>query len=104
MAVIRRRAWTTPDGESRVRWQVDYVDRAGKRRAKQFKRKADAEAWLIGASFEVSQGTHTPSSQSITIADAAELWMKRHWREDLETTMMGTSSMCDCISCHCAAA
>lgn len=44
MTSIRRRIWTTPQGE-KTAWLVDYRDAAGKRRAKQFSRKKDAEAW-----------------------------------------------------------
>lgn len=68
-----------------TRWLVDYRDQAGKRRSKQFERKKDAEHWRTTAAFEVSKGIHTSGSQSITVAVAAEMWLQRHFRENLET-------------------
>lgn len=83
MASVRKRTWISPTGE-KFGWIVDYRDGAGKRHTKQFKRKKDADAWLVGASWQVSQGTHTADSQSITVSKAAELWLTRCEREGLE--------------------
>lgn len=86
MTAIRKRSWTSPSGEEKTAWQVDYRDTGGKRRSKQFARKKEAEAWLVSAAWQVSQGTHTADSQSITVAKAGELWLKRAKRENLETS------------------
>ncbi len=86
MTSIRKRNWTAPDGAEKTGWQVDYVDTSGKRRRKQFARKKEAENWLTTAAYQVQQGTHTPDSQSITIAKASELWLVRARREKLETS------------------
>ena len=83
---IRKRSWTGPKGEEKTAWQVDYRDAAGKRRSKQFPRKKEAESWLTTAAYQVSQGTHTPDSQSITVAKAGELGRERARREALEPT------------------
>jgi integrase len=83
---IRKRTWTSPSGEWKSAWLVDYTDGAGHRRAKQFPRKKDAEAWATQATYHVTQGTHTPDSQSITVAKAANLWLERARREELEPT------------------
>lgn len=88
MTSIRRRTWITPDGEAKAAWQVDYRDAAGKRRSKQFARKKEAEAWLTNAAYEVSKGTHTPDSISITVEKAAALWLQRGEREKLETSTL----------------
>jgi len=56
----------------------------GKRRAKQFARKKEADDFLTTAGYEVKQGTHTADSQSITVTKAAELWLARGKRENLE--------------------
>ncbi|MBB4099791.1 tyrosine-type recombinase/integrase [Sphingomonas kyeonggiensis] len=88
MATIRKRSWVAPDGSAKSAWQVDYSDAAGKRRRKQFDRKRDAEAWLTRAAFDVTQGTHTPDSQSITIAKAGDHWIARGQREQLEPTTL----------------
>ena len=84
MTSIRRRTWTSPKGEEKTAWLVDYVDNGGKRRAKQFAKKKDAEAWLVGAAWQVSQGTHTADSASVTVKKAAELWIEKAEAEDRE--------------------
>jgi integrase len=83
---IRKRTWTNRRGEQQTAWLVDYRDAAGARRSKQFARKKDAEAWQTRACWHVSQGTHTPDSQSITVLKAADLWLERARREQLEPT------------------
>ncbi|QQN75847.1 site-specific integrase [Croceicoccus sp. YJ47] len=74
---IRKRQWTTPKGEAKQAWLVDYRDTAGKRRFKQFTRKKEAEAWFTQAGWEVSKGVHTADSQSVTVAAAADLWIAK---------------------------
>ncbi|MBB4857170.1 integrase [Novosphingobium chloroacetimidivorans] len=81
---VRKREWATPKGEVKTAWLVDYKDAQGKRRAKQFVRKKDADAFVTKASWEVSQGTHTADSQSITVEKAGANWIARAEREDLE--------------------
>lgn len=83
---IRKRTWTSSKGEAKAAWLVDYKDNAGVRRARQFARKKDAEAWLTQAAWQVAQGTHTADSQSITVAKAGDLWLARAHREGLEPT------------------
>jgi integrase len=85
---IRKREWTTPKGEQKAAWLVDYRDSGGRRRAKQFARKKDADAFESQAGWEVRQGTHTADSQSITVERAAELWLGRGRREDLEQSTL----------------
>jgi integrase len=88
MPSIRKREWTSPKGEQRTAWLVDYRDPAGARRSKQFTRKKDAEVWRTKATYDVSQGTHTADSQSITIRKAGELWIERGRREKLEASTL----------------
>lgn len=68
---VRKR--TLPSGE--VRWLVDYTDQTGRRRAKQFRRKKDAEAFEIKAKGEVSAGIHVADAASVTVAKAGEIWI-----------------------------
>ena len=77
VATIKKRNWTTINGERKEAWQLRYVDGQGVERAKQFSKKGDASAYLTKVSFEVSQGVHTPESSSITVARAGELWIER---------------------------
>jgi integrase len=73
---VRKRKWTTRSGEAKEAWIVDYFDQAGDRHIQTFARKKDADAFHAGVRIEVSQGIHTPSARSITIAAAAEDWIK----------------------------
>ncbi|WP_298372698.1 site-specific integrase [Azospirillum sp.] len=73
MASIRKR--TLPSGETR--WQLDYRDQAGHRRHRQFKTKKEAVEFETKARSEVAQGVHTPDSVSVTVKEAAELWLQR---------------------------
>ncbi len=84
MAAIRKRTWTAPSGEIKTAWLVDYRDQSGKRRAKQFTRKKEAEEYAARAHNEVRQGTHTHDRDSITVAIAADLWVAAAEAERLE--------------------
>ncbi len=80
---IRKRTWETKDGEETA-WVVDYRDQSGKRRLKTFRLKKDAKAWESHAVHEIKQGTHTPESTSITVAEAGANWIKWAELEGLE--------------------
>lgn len=73
-----------------IHWQVDYRDGTGVRRHRQFRTKREADAFHATARTEVASGVHTPDSTSITVAEAAELWIARCERDVLErTTFLG---------------
>lgn len=79
MASIRKRR--LPSGE--FRWQFDYRDQHGKRRAKQFRTREQAVAFQIKVMPEVLQGVHAPDSVSITVATACQNWLRRCENEEL---------------------
>ncbi len=83
MASIRKRVWKTSSAE-KFAWVVDYTDQAGKRRLKTFTTKKEADAWAVQARHEVAQGTHTPASMSVTIAEAFDRWIAHCAAEGLE--------------------
>lgn len=72
---IRKREWTTPKGEQKSAWVVDYVDAKGKRRLKTFAKKKEADAFSAKASIEVREGVHVADSATVTVEEAAKLWM-----------------------------
>ena len=74
------------DGE--VRWQVDYRDGAGARRHRQFPTKREADGFHAKARTEVATGIHTADSASITVKEAAQLWLARARRKGLEQGTM----------------
>lgn len=77
MATVRRRSWVNSAGERREAWRVRYVDQHGKTRTRQFDLKRDAEAFRIKAEGEVAAGIHTADRASITVSQAANLWISK---------------------------
>jgi integrase len=87
MASIRKRAWCNKKGEQTA-WVADYFDQNGKRHIKTFDTKKAAAAWLIETQGEVKRGVHTPENASITVADAAEIWIEKGKLEELERSTL----------------
>jgi integrase len=83
MASIRKRTWTNAKGEQTA-WIADYFDQAGKRHIKTFATKKAADAWLVTARSEVQQGIHTARSDSITVAEAGDMWIAQGETDGLE--------------------
>ena len=75
MATVRRRSWRMRNGGRKEAWRVRYVDQHGVTRTRQFDLKRDADAFRVKAESEVIAGIHTADSASLTIAEAAELWI-----------------------------
>ena len=76
MATIKKRGWRTSKGERKEAWRVRYVDQHGETRTRQFDKRRDADAFRIKAESEVASGSHTADSVSVTIAEAADLWVR----------------------------
>jgi integrase len=87
MATVRKRTWKS-GGESKTSWVADYSDQGGKRHLKTFPTKKAADAWLVTTRHQVSQGTHTPEYASVTVAEAAGLWIRRGEVEKLERSTL----------------
>ena len=81
---IRNRTWKTPSGEAKSAWEVSYRAANGNRVRKLFDRKKDADDYHAKARIAVQNGTHTPDSQSITVAEAASQWLSRSDERGLE--------------------
>jgi integrase len=73
---VRKRKWTTHRGEAKEAWVVDYTDGRGDRHIETFERKKDADARHAAVTVEVERGIHTAKGRSITLAAAAEDWIK----------------------------
>jgi integrase len=87
MASIRKRTWRNKEGEQTA-CVADYFDQHSKRHIKTFETKKEADAWLVKARGEVERGVHTPESTSITVAEAAELWIETGKLERLERSTL----------------
>jgi integrase len=73
---VRKRIRTNSKGKPRTTWLADYIDQNGKRHNRTFDLKKDAEAFLLVACGEVRDGLHTPDADSVTVAEAAKLWLR----------------------------
>src|SRR5262245_36817214 len=81
---IRKR--TLRNGQ--VRWQLDYRDRDGTRRHRQFATKAAAIAAETTIRAELAGGVHVADAASITVAEAGALWLERGSSEGLEASTL----------------
>jgi len=72
---VRKRTWKSPNGETKEAWVVDYVDRDGDRHLKTFTKKRDADAHHAAVGAAIRAGIHTADSKSITVGEAAKLWL-----------------------------
>jgi integrase len=73
---VRKRSWTTQSGEAKEAFVVDYTDQNGERHIQTFDRKKDADEYHAKVKVDIGKGIHTPHSKSITVAEAAEDWIK----------------------------
>ena len=73
MASIRKRI--LPSGRSA--WLVDFADANGRRRARQFSTKREADAFMVTARAEVARGIYVHDSDAITVGAAASIWLGR---------------------------
>jgi integrase len=72
---VRKRVWTTRKGETKEAWIVDYSVN-GSRHIETFQRKKDADAREAQVTVDVGKGIHIAPSNSPTVAEAGELWIK----------------------------
>lgn len=70
--------------EPRSVWIVDYTDQDGDQHIRSFNTKKDADKYAATVSIDVDAGRHTAPSKSITVAEAAERWIKRVEAEQRE--------------------
>jgi integrase len=82
MASVRKRTWTS-GGKAKTAWIADYFDQSGKRHQQAFPTRGAADAFLVQALGEVAKGIHTPTTTSITVAEACQLWLEKCEQEKL---------------------
>ena len=87
MATVRKRTWQS-GGDTKTAWIADCFDQEGKRHIQTFKTQKDARAKLVTIQGEVVRGVHTPESASITVAEAARLWIAKSELEKLERSTL----------------
>src|SRR6476619_6678155 len=72
---VRKRSWKKPNGETGEAWVVDYKS-SGKRHIRTFPTKKEAVAFRDATGVEVREGRHVADSVSVTVAEAAAIWIK----------------------------
>jgi integrase len=72
---VRKRKWITRNGEAKECWIIDYIDQHGDRHIETFAKKKDAEKRHASVKVDVGKGTHTATSKSITVTQAAQDWL-----------------------------
>lgn len=75
MATVTKRVWTDSKGHQKEAWRISYEDASGKRRHVQRRVKKDADAYALTVEIEKRHGVHVPDADSITIKDAADIWL-----------------------------
>jgi hypothetical protein len=60
----------------------------GRRHIKTCRTKKEADSFLVHARHEIVRGVHTPESTSITIAEAARVWLEKGELEHLERSTL----------------
>jgi integrase len=83
---VRKRTWTTKSGEDKEAFIVDYADQDGDRHIRTFERKKDADDYHATVRIDVRRGLHSAPSKSITVAEAAQRWIKRVSADGRERT------------------
>lgn len=71
MASIRKR--TLPSGK--ICWLVDFKDQNGKRRARQFGTKREADAFSVKARSQIVSGIFVHDVDSVSISEACRQWL-----------------------------
>jgi integrase len=74
---VRKRTWTTRTGETKEAWIADFTDGSGQRHIRTFQQKKKADAYEATVTVAVNAGTHVALDGNLTIADAAEDWIRR---------------------------
>jgi integrase len=75
MAKVTKRTWKTGKGESRKAFAVDFSDSNGDRQRRQFKTKAEADAFRVETEGQLRGGTFRPDAAKTTVQMAADIYV-----------------------------
>jgi integrase len=88
MATVRKRIYHEGTPKEKQVWIVDYFspgkDGKPRRHIKTFELQREAKAELTRINGEIEKGIHTPDRESVTVADAGQLWIKQAELDGLE--------------------
>lgn len=80
---IRKRTWVTR-GQQKTAWVLVYSNGNGKRKQETFTTRREAERRWSEVSAELRRGSHVSLADSLTVAQAGDLWIERAISEGLE--------------------
>jgi integrase len=72
MASVRKRSWTSPTGETKTAWFVDYYDNRCDRHRRHFANKKSADAFRISVEGQLATGIYRPDTKRLTVKAACE--------------------------------
>lgn len=74
MASVRKRSWKTATGQVKTCWLVDFIDQNGKRKAKQFKTKKEADAFETDMRADVRDRRYVHAHDNPTVEQVKDDW------------------------------
>jgi integrase len=75
MASVRKRTWTSPTGEAKTAWFVDYYDNRGDRQRRHFANKKSADAFRISIEGQLATGIYRPDARRLTVRAACQAFI-----------------------------
>jgi integrase len=85
---IRERTWEW-NGKAKSAWVYEWKDLKGKKRLKTFKTKKAAQDFEATTRIDIKNGTHIADGDSITVAQAGELWLATCEDDGLKRSSIG---------------
>jgi hypothetical protein len=80
---IRERTWEW-NGKTKKAWVYEWRDLKGKKRLKTFRSKKQAQDFESTTRVDIKNGTHIADGDSITVAQAGELWLATCQEDELK--------------------
>jgi integrase len=92
MAKVRRRTWTSKQGETKTAWLVDYTDSRGNRHRKHFFSKKAADVFRVHVEGQMQAGTYRSDAERVTVKELCDSFLEhcsgRHERDERMTRKM----------------
>lgn len=75
MATIRKRKWKNADGETSIRYVVDFYDANGTRSKTLFETRKEADAFRVEVEGQVRKGTFRVEAGKVTVKELSDLFL-----------------------------
>ena len=81
---VRKRTWKTAEGKEHEAWIVDYRAMTKEGKVKRYTETFECDARHAEVNVNIRKGIHVAPTDSITIREAADLWLQACARKELE--------------------